>query len=72
MSDPISSCDPNEAYEVVSLDPIRKDRDAHGQLAYLCNGHEGKQSGVRPIYGYSSAARWCLRRHASEAGTKTP
>jgi hypothetical protein len=38
MSDPIPGCDPNEAYEVVPLDPIRKDRDPHGWWACLCNG----------------------------------
>jgi hypothetical protein len=26
MPDPIPGCDPSEAYEVVPLDPIRKDR----------------------------------------------
>jgi hypothetical protein len=30
--------DPNEAYDVVPLDPIRKDRDPHGWWAALCNG----------------------------------
>jgi len=30
MSDPIPGCDPNEAYEVVPLDPIRKERDPWG------------------------------------------
>jgi hypothetical protein len=38
MSDPIPGCDPNEAYEVVSLDPIRKVRDPWGWWACLCNG----------------------------------
>jgi hypothetical protein len=38
MSDPIPGCDPNEAYEVVPLDPIRKERDPHGWWACLCNG----------------------------------
>jgi hypothetical protein len=38
MPDPIPGCDPSEAYEVVPLDPIRKDRDPHGWWACLCNG----------------------------------
>jgi hypothetical protein len=38
MSDPIPGCDPNEAYEVVPLDPIRKARDPYGWWACLCNG----------------------------------
>jgi hypothetical protein len=38
MSEPIPGCDPNEAYEVVPLDPIRKDRDPHGWWTCLCNG----------------------------------
>jgi hypothetical protein len=33
MSDPIPGCDPSEAYDVVPLDPIRKDRDPHGWWA---------------------------------------
>ena len=38
MSDSISGCDPNEAYEVVPLDPIRKVRDPYGWWACLCHG----------------------------------
>jgi hypothetical protein len=38
MSDPIPGRDPNEAYEVVPLDPIRKERDPHGWRTCLCNG----------------------------------
>jgi len=38
MSDPIPGCDRSEAYEVVPLDPIQKDRDPHGWWACLCNG----------------------------------
>ena len=38
MSDPLPCQDPNEAYEVVPLDPIRKERDPHGWRACLCNG----------------------------------
>ena len=30
--------DPNEAYEVVPLDPIREEHDPHSWLACLCNG----------------------------------
>jgi hypothetical protein len=30
--------DPNEACEVVRLDPIREEHDPHGWLACLCNG----------------------------------
>ena len=36
MSDPIPARDPNEAYEIVPLDPIRK--DPHGWWACTCNG----------------------------------
>jgi hypothetical protein len=38
MSNPIPGRDPNEAYEVVPLDPIRKVRDPWGWWACLCNG----------------------------------
>jgi hypothetical protein len=37
MSDPIPGCDPSEAYEVVPLDPIRKDRDPEYRASLITN-----------------------------------
>jgi hypothetical protein len=55
MSDPIPGCDPNEAYEVVPLDPIRKSRDPHGWLACLCNGIVVRIAAERtPLIRYAS------------------
>jgi hypothetical protein len=56
MSDPVPGCDPNEAYEVVPLDPIRKARDPYGWWACLCNG----------IPVRSAAERELLIRYASD------
>jgi len=56
MSDPIPGRDPNEAYEVVPLDPIRKNRDPHGWWACLCNG----------IVVRIAADRALLTRYASD------
>jgi hypothetical protein len=55
MSDPIPGCDPNEAYEVVPLDPIRKVRDPHGWWACLCNGIVVRIAAERePLIRYAS------------------
>ena len=55
MSDPISGRDPSEAYEVVPLDPIRKDRDPHGWWACLCNGLVVRIAADRtPLIRYAS------------------
>ena len=55
MSDSIPGCDPSEAYEVVPLDPIRKDRDPHGWWACLCNGIVVRIASERaPLARYAS------------------
>jgi hypothetical protein len=47
--------DPNEAYDVVPLDPIRKDRDPHGWWACLCNGIVVRIAAERaPLTRYAS------------------
>ena len=56
MSAPIPGHDPNEAYEVVPLDPIRKPRDLLGWFAYLCNG----------IVVRIAAERAALERYATD------
>jgi hypothetical protein len=38
MSEPLPDRDPSQAYEVVPLDPIRRERDPHGWWACLCTG----------------------------------
>ena len=38
MPDPLPDIDPNDAYDVVPLDPIRRERDPQGWFACLCNG----------------------------------
>jgi hypothetical protein len=55
MSDPIPGCDPSEAYDVVPLDPIRKDRDPHGWWACLRNGIVVRIASQRaPLARYAS------------------
>jgi hypothetical protein len=55
LSDPIPGCDPNEAYEVVPLDPIRKVRDPHGRWACPCNGIPVRFAAQRePLVRYAS------------------
>jgi hypothetical protein len=59
MSDPIPGCDPNEAYDVVPLEPIRKDRDPHGWWARLCNGIVVRIAAERsPLDRYASDAEY--------------
>ena len=57
MSDPIPGSDPNEAYEVGPLDPIRKVGDPWGWWACQCNG----------IVVRIAADRELLTRYASDS-----
>jgi hypothetical protein len=55
MSDPIPGRDPNEAYEVIPLDPIRKDHDPWGWWVCLCNGIPVRFAAERkPLIRYAS------------------
>jgi hypothetical protein len=45
MSDPIPGCDPNEAYEVVPLDPIRKGSRSTGLVGMSVQRHRGQDRG---------------------------